>query len=294
MSSGDPPQSDGRGPAAASQEVLQETSGSGRNTASFHLTPGPHQANLPITATFRFMDMVVDIREIIYGLIFRDMMLRRGSIPPISMSIIFASKACYAEARPILLSEATFHVRPTGGGEPYLNASNLPLALKDYSTLRHIQVSMPDQGSRPQFVHRLLTSLPNLRSVDCHFISYSGPSFMPEGQYGELGVQIQKDRTIDEANLERVKDVLASTIPHCLARQPHKTPLENDRTLYEANRLRVEVTLNTGNTVVKRIEDPVDIAMEHYPPCGPEHKFVLAETVVEDLLASVVAEPLDH
>lgn len=219
MSSNDPPQFVGRVPVAASQDLRRETSGPGRTIASAQLTPSSHQVKLPITATFRFMDMIVDIREIreiIYGLIFRDMKLRRGSIPPISMSIIFASKACYAEARPILLSEATFHVRPTGGMEPYMNASNLPLALKDFSTLRHIQLSMPDVGSSPQAVRKLIASLPNLQSVDCHFIPGSGPDFNLAYPNRGQSVQVGKNGTMDAVNLGRVEQVLTSTIPRCL------------------------------------------------------------------------------
>lgn len=40
-----------------------------------------------------------------------------------------------------------------------------------------------------------------------------------------------------------------------------------------------------------RVEDR-SMEMVHYPPCGPENTLVLADAVVEDLLATVHEGPL--
>jgi hypothetical protein len=50
----------------------------------------------------------------------------------------------------------------------------------------------------------------------------------------------------------------------------------------------VELNLNTRVTTVRLLKEGVRLGRLHYPSCWPGHSFVLAETAVEDLLATVV------
>jgi hypothetical protein len=184
--------------------------------------------------SFRFMDLPVEVRRLVSGLSFRGVKLRHGSrigianfeeedrpdgTKPtqrsVSVGIIFVSKLCYAEARPILLTEATFHVR-VPDPLPAPKHASPPLSLKDSSRIQHIALSMPSHFIQPGAVRKLIASFPNLRSVSCHFVAFRGPMFGSVPTHINRHVLVKDNGALDPDNLKLVEQLVTLHLPQCL------------------------------------------------------------------------------
>jgi hypothetical protein len=163
------------------------------------------------------LDLPVEIRSLVYRHTFRPAKLRyvAGINSPVTnpyqrsvaVSIIFASKLCYTEAKPILLQEANFYINLSAEWLWHsTHEQDQWLSYVEFSTLRHISITLRGVNNLPEAkrLRRLITMLPGLQSVTCYL---SPPSHAYAFGNGPM-VLARSDGSMDADNLRKYEDIV--------------------------------------------------------------------------------------
>ncbi|KPI36242.1 uncharacterized protein AB675_7293 [Cyphellophora attinorum] len=134
---------------------------------------------------FRLLDLPTEVRGLIYQSVFQDMVIKHvGGISNSRLlwpgiAILFVSRLCFEEARPILLTTATFYVDPDRLSRPaasfqgmsFLRAISTDVVLSpvELRTVKHVSIDTDSgRNKNGDSLPGLLTSLPNLESAVLH------------------------------------------------------------------------------------------------------------------------------
>jgi hypothetical protein len=196
-------------------------------------------------SAFRFLDLPAEVRGLVYPFIFqgtnlkhigrypdlgnRDARGRRlmGTGSPLrwdaedrcvvgaesslwspAIAIIFVSKLCYQEAKPVLLSEATFYLdmQQPPHSTRALTSASLVLSPVELSTVRHVNIVTETWIRGSQHLPDLLDSLPSLETAVLYCDGVPGiEATVPD-------LDLDKDGVLKTEKLELIQSNIEETI----------------------------------------------------------------------------------
>ncbi|KPI36322.1 uncharacterized protein AB675_7279 [Cyphellophora attinorum] len=227
-----------------------------------------------------------------------------------------------------MLSEANFYLETCHRmSRQWQPERGFKLSLGQLSTIRHISLTLDRLYSNVGALRQLITtSLPNLRRVTSH-IPRTEYSLFGVGSF----VQTDPDGTMSASHLQNLKKNVESDLHYCLSKHPwsgsdvkrtdtHEVlaawqdcgrrfepiivawtyahgpfPTEQAEAgldWYNAVRIVLEINLKTRVVIAKKVNDSSDMNQLHHPACRPEHRFVLGEAVIENMVESVDSQDI--